>query len=696
MNLSPYNLVIQRATVENSYIVVPNAPYEIRHRDTATGASLGLANIYADPEGNTPITQTGATVNGRGTATFYADAIPLNAVYDNGQQVTIPIDVGVSNQNLEGLGRVIPFDTLEDAINETNPLKIFNGAVLNLKERTLGNGGGAMWDVVQASAVTPNTYNIVQCVGVPSLALVLRMSSRMSIKPFGTSGGAINAAQKAINEFGGGELFWGAGTYETDVTIAPRALVINKAVFGTVILKLANNSNVSLVESYLFDTLRAENAYQVSDNSNMTLDYGFHGFIFDANKENQTARNCAVKMYGRRLTLSKCIISNSKGAALWTLINGSHSGGYDYTKTKTPGDMGEIEIVDCEEEGWIFEGPADQQIGHLVMNEIGDFGNDGTTPQTSTHFPGEEIHGLRVETAMNLSSANLNGVRFGRCLYANGRMTFGNIILAGGWGNAWFDTAAEGSIDSLLTQANITAWPTANPSIFNESDDVSIASTIVARVSGQDDNTVPLIRDTAGLNWGVIKSRQSLSQGGVLFEADGADINIGLLKAKGVAVALHTKNAPMVDIKCQFDNVGVVWDNDQGDIRGAWDFTGRLNSGQVFATGIDSSPNADEESLSRARIEFLQDGNFLSNNFLGTESFDATSASGQLVAFTHGMWRQPKEEDIQLTARVSGFTAEPKQMSLYLNSFNATTVTARVQVETPATGSPTARILCKI
>lgn len=48
------------------------------------------------------------------------------------------------------------------------------GYAVNLAERTTGNGGGGMWDVVLASTVTPNTYNIVQCTGVDTLALVLR------------------------------------------------------------------------------------------------------------------------------------------------------------------------------------------------------------------------------------------------------------------------------------------------------------------------------------------------------------------------------------------------------------------------------------------------------------------------------------------------------------------------------------------
>ncbi len=73
MALSPYTLIIGTKS-DDPFNVIPNAPYEIRHRDTATGASLGLANIFSDPAGLVPITQTGATVNDRGTVVFYAEA----------------------------------------------------------------------------------------------------------------------------------------------------------------------------------------------------------------------------------------------------------------------------------------------------------------------------------------------------------------------------------------------------------------------------------------------------------------------------------------------------------------------------------------------------------------------------------------------------------------------------------------------
>ena len=76
----------------------------------------------------------------------------------NAEQVADDI-IGVSGVGVNELS-VKKFDTLDDAITETSPLNIFDGAALNIKERTAGNGGGAMWDVI-AGTGTANGNNII-------------------------------------------------------------------------------------------------------------------------------------------------------------------------------------------------------------------------------------------------------------------------------------------------------------------------------------------------------------------------------------------------------------------------------------------------------------------------------------------------------------------------------------------------------
>ena len=64
--------------------------------------------------------------------------------------------------------------TLNNAVIDADLIK---DDAINLKERTTGNGGTAIWDAVDITTVTPNTYNIVACTGNSALALVLRSNT---------------------------------------------------------------------------------------------------------------------------------------------------------------------------------------------------------------------------------------------------------------------------------------------------------------------------------------------------------------------------------------------------------------------------------------------------------------------------------------------------------------------------------------
>ncbi|PHS60953.1 MAG: hypothetical protein COB12_12555 [Flavobacterium sp.] len=91
------------------------------------------------------------------------------------------------NEFVTGSGQadnVLNRATLNAAVIDTS---LQDGLAINMAERTVGaDGSGGMWDVVLASTVTPNTFNIVICTGVPTLALVLRVENNtFDIMQFG-------------------------------------------------------------------------------------------------------------------------------------------------------------------------------------------------------------------------------------------------------------------------------------------------------------------------------------------------------------------------------------------------------------------------------------------------------------------------------------------------------------------------------
>lgn len=503
----------------------------------------------------------------------------------------------------------------------------------------------------------------------------------------------INAAIDQASAAGGGVVtFDKPGVYLSSKIVLKTGVVL-QAKFGTVEIKLKNGANSPLIESYGFDSLYVTASTPGTDVFPLPYDLGFDGLILNGNRANQTTRVPLVKIYGARLTMNGQIYG-SKGPGLRTACFGAHS-----QSRKTPGNMRELEIFDCDEEGWIFEGPSDQYFGHLVMSVIGDPANDGTIPQTSTIYPGEPVHGLRMQSgSMHLASANINGARFGRGIYANGRIKFGDIIAAGNWGNFYTTAAAFGSVSSLHVQANAQAWTGINnPNIENNSDDVQYANVTALRVTGQDNPASYLILDSGGAQWGNVRNRQALAQGGTFFVANATGVTIANLDAKGADIGLLTTSlANRINVNCTFNNCNTVWKNEATSVRGCWDFTGTINTGQVFADGVSTTPFADKGSMSVARVDFLLDGVWKTNKFYGVQTFDATTTSGQTISFTHNMWRTPTVEDIIFMARSSGWTTEPAGVSVTINSFNSTTVAARVKLSVAATGTPTSQIVCTI
>ncbi len=104
--------------------------------------------------------------------------VTLTNSYPSGTYISAIRDTGYINEDY-----VRYFDELSDAVTST---KLAIGDQISLKERTTGNGGGGMWDVVLASTVTPNTFNIVACTGVPTLALKLQEDNELLSSQWGS------------------------------------------------------------------------------------------------------------------------------------------------------------------------------------------------------------------------------------------------------------------------------------------------------------------------------------------------------------------------------------------------------------------------------------------------------------------------------------------------------------------------------
>jgi len=79
--------------------------------------------------------------------------------------------ISIVGPESSGEGSIIKASNLQEAIDSTLTRE---GDAIEIRERTTGSGGSSTWDAVLASSVSTNPFNIVQCIGNPDLALVLR------------------------------------------------------------------------------------------------------------------------------------------------------------------------------------------------------------------------------------------------------------------------------------------------------------------------------------------------------------------------------------------------------------------------------------------------------------------------------------------------------------------------------------------
>jgi len=76
------------------------------------------------------------------------------------------------------VGVLTTFATIASAVAST---ELSEGAVIRIADR-----GNSVWDVVLSSSVTENTFNIVQCTGVATLSLTLRLERGIKSNEWGT------------------------------------------------------------------------------------------------------------------------------------------------------------------------------------------------------------------------------------------------------------------------------------------------------------------------------------------------------------------------------------------------------------------------------------------------------------------------------------------------------------------------------
>ncbi|MBY7909970.1 hypothetical protein KW420_09315 [Vibrio fluvialis] len=157
-------------------ITISGKVEDVRMSSLASGLVSDLTENSATIDGE-PITLHRFLNGGyQATSEQLYDITPLNGEqwFDNTDK-NIVIGDGVTQGGIEiskKSGAVLSFDTIDAALNNA---ALKEGYSLNLTERNVGYGGSSTWDVVLTSNVTPNGYDIVQSVAIPTLSLAYRV-----------------------------------------------------------------------------------------------------------------------------------------------------------------------------------------------------------------------------------------------------------------------------------------------------------------------------------------------------------------------------------------------------------------------------------------------------------------------------------------------------------------------------------------
>lgn len=569
---------------------------------------------------------------------------------------------------------------------------------------------------------TVGAFKVVAKDATVARTLAVHLGEVYNAKDFGAVGdgttddtAAIQAALDAAAAAGGGIVLLRVGTYLISSTLVLKARVhLAGEAANLVTIRLADNANVTMLETFKFDALRAIDAYDLNDDPDFTFGFGIRDIIFDGNFNNQSPSGLiyGLRLYGRRYHLQSVQIADVRGIGLWTIQNGAQKAPFDFTDTRMPGGIDDVNIVNCLDEAWIFQGPDDIPIGSFTTNNNGDA--TITTPVQTSRFPdwvGEEVHALHIDGAFHAKYLNLNGARFGRGLNVRSgqRIEIDHVIASGNWGNVKLNANCFGKIDQIVSQANPLGQDgNAHPHVENAAQDVQFSNIIVRRVNGHD-SAAPGVVDTGGAQFGRVLGRNGdgIPGHGVILAGPRSRVDDVLMEGlRGTASDGNPSVGVRIDSGASYVRVmgsasecDVGFRNQVNNLDGIFDLLviQNVGRGDVAFEGLVGAPALDDVSLKKARLLVLQanPSGERKNSFQGSLPIDITSTANQALIFNHSMLRAPTIDEISLSLEIDAVTP-PTLDYLFVKTISATQVLVWLKFRTAGATPTTQRLAAKI
>ncbi|HAS3166388.1 TPA: hypothetical protein I6Z04_000102 [Vibrio cholerae] len=441
------------------------------------------------------------------------------------------------------------------------------------------------------------------------------------------------------------------------------------------------------------------------------------GFNFNGDVTAETG--FGVRLYGRQLRLRNLIIGRTAGIGLWTEFPAIPVyPSFDAITDTKFSFISNIEILETGYEGFVFSGPTDMVLDNIFVgwpagSRFDDF--DTTGPKQSLSFPGEEIHGVRIQKTVEIGFIHSYDNDYGYAVYVDrqagnppvrlrakylmGENSFGGVYLGenvryqvgifethnnvGGPSNAGAYSALAGKNPHAKIRSNL-GGKVSNLDIWRDGDEKGSNGLELSGVSNWiEGNVFAYSANFSGGGKGAINSSGSstvkvkvysgtTNRLGVGYEesadarandldiyASNCDVNISLLGAD------YSENGTSYKLKSVNHNVTAI-------------------SG-INRIGYNTYRNSDIQEITPSGVKY--------STFVGSQVVDLGSTSIQSVTFTHNLVRTPEEREVALTLSYDTGSIPPIRWFSTIST-SPTTIIAQIQFEGGGNGS--GRLNCRV
>lgn len=507
-----------------------------------------------------------------------------------------------------------------------------------------------------------------------------------------TAGGvaSVNAAgiQSAIDyaaSLGGGFVRLTAGTYDiSDTLVMKNKVILIGEGSATTEIRLANNTNKTMVKSYNYDSLVGSDTWLVA--SGNLHAYGLMRLRLNGNKANQTAGS-GVQFYGKRLHIDDVMIVQCKEEGWHSESNQTIPGtpatnGDDFPEGLIRG----LYVWQCDSHGFVFRGQHDTYIESLFVGVCGGW---GVRFESDTSAPG--VYSGTCDSGFMHVYANVaGGVYISQ--YASHQSAFmisenndGVGLQVDGW---------QVKIGQLQLYSNCR-----------------VTGTYQAVIAGSECKLPSVhLKDTGHSKSGIqitgAKNTIDVTAIGAGSTGCAVDVNNTYNHVRATidnwsgtgGIGLRTGNTTQLQhgkIIATINACSTCWNNASAGTYNDYTISGFAAAGKSFFSG--SAPNTSKTE--NWNVKGVTNGvtSVLSENRIRSlNAIDLNSTTEQEITVAHGLVTTPLIQDVVPTIAYLNSNLTWVQSRLYVRSVDATNVKVRFKASVAAGGADVADLIVNV